>query len=726
MSINFFGFFEIEACAIVAFMETNKILHRSILVGIFALLLIPFLVFNSMFFPFITGKNFVFRIIVEIIFCLWIILISRDKSFLPKRSTLFYAFTAFIVAITLADFLGVDPYRSFWSDFERMEGLIAHLHFFALFLVAGSVFNTKKLWTYFFNSALVVSVVMAFYGIFQLAGVFEIHQGSSRIDGPIGNSAYLAIYMLFHVFLALFLLLRSRERRMQIVYGGVALLNTIIVYYTATRGSILGLIGGLFLTAILIAIFEKERPILKKVSTGVIVAIVAVIVLFFALRNQPFVRNSLVLNRFATISWTEQTTESRFLIWKMAYQGWKERPLFGWGQDNFILVFQKYYDPKMWNQEPWFDRTHNVVLDWLIAGGAFGFLTYISLFVASLFCIWKKKTILSLADKAVLTGLLAAYFCHNLFVFDNLTSYLLFVFVLAYFHFLSLQGSENADEIQTKFGEGLSPNVQSILIPITIIALPILVYFANVPQILANTSLIRAISYENADISKSLDAFKESISYNTFGKPETRTQLLESSSAVAASNSPTPLKQSYLSFIKSEMETQIQEEPLDARYPYFLGQFLDHFGLPALAQKNFMKALSLSPKKQDIVIALAVSLYNAGEKDKAFLTMKQAFDLDPDNETARLIYATLAIYSSKDDIVKDLILNKYHTYLVPDDRIMTAYIKTGQLKKYVALDTAFLTGQMKAGSLSQDELQAINTAHQEFQKKMDAYSKSNQ
>ena len=42
--------------------------------GIFLIPAVVLIISNSLFFPFITGKNFTFRIIVEIIFAAWIIL----------------------------------------------------------------------------------------------------------------------------------------------------------------------------------------------------------------------------------------------------------------------------------------------------------------------------------------------------------------------------------------------------------------------------------------------------------------------------------------------------------------------------------------------------------------------------------------------------------------------------------------------------------------------------
>lgn len=70
------------------------------------LAIIPFLAFyvsgfgfgaewNSMLFPYITGKNFAFRILVEIAAAAWIMLMILDKNFRPKNQPCF-GFMAFL------------------------------------------------------------------------------------------------------------------------------------------------------------------------------------------------------------------------------------------------------------------------------------------------------------------------------------------------------------------------------------------------------------------------------------------------------------------------------------------------------------------------------------------------------------------------------------------------------------------------------------------------------
>ncbi|MEK7120568.1 MAG: O-antigen ligase family protein [Patescibacteria group bacterium] len=340
-------------------MKLNDVLKYSIWTGIFVIPFIPFVVAGSMFFPFITGKTFLFRIIVEVIFFFWILLAIRDKEYRPRFSWLLASFTAFTVVMALATFTSQNPFKSFWSNFERMEGYITILHLFAYFLVVGSVLKTQKIWGTFLNTSIGASLIMVVYVIFQLAGYVKINQGGVRTDGTLGNSAYLAVYMLVHIFLTAFMLVKiKRNVWLKYSYGLVIILQIFALYHTATRGAMLGLIVGVFVTGLLIAIFERENKLAQRIAFGTVAISVILVVGFMFARNASFIKNSPVLSRFSSISLTETTTKSRFMVWSMAWQGFKERPVLGWGQESFNYVFNKYYNPQMYGQEQWFDRSH--------------------------------------------------------------------------------------------------------------------------------------------------------------------------------------------------------------------------------------------------------------------------------------------------------------------------------------------------------------------------------
>src|SRR5205085_82544 len=82
--------------------------------------------------------------------------------------------------------------------------------------------------------------------------------------------------------------------------------------------------------------------------------------------------------------------------------------ILGWGQENYAIVFDKYYDPRMYGQEPWFDRVHNIIFDWLVAGGFPGLILYLLIFAALLRVLWKAD-VFTLSERSILTGLLVGY-----------------------------------------------------------------------------------------------------------------------------------------------------------------------------------------------------------------------------------------------------------------------------------------------------------------------------
>jgi O-antigen ligase len=664
-------------------MTLNNILKYVIYVGLFAILFIPLFVSGTLFFPFVSGKNFLFRIIVEIIFVAWAILATQDIKYRPKKSGILWAFIAFIGIIAVADLFGENPYRSFWSNFERMEGLITHLHLFVYFFVMSSVFLREKLWERFFQTSLGVSVIIGGYGLLQLAGKLSIHQGGTRLDASFGNATYLAVYALFHIFIGLFLLYRhSRNMFAWFIYGFIIILNTFILYHTATRGAILGLIGGTLLTALLISILEKNNKTIKRLSVGVIIAVVLLVSGFMLAKDTSFVRSSQVLNRFSSISLTETTTKSRFMVWGMAIEGAKEHPILGWGQENFNILFNKYYNPSMYGQEPFFDRAHNVFLDWLTAGGVLGLTAYLSLFFFALFYIWRRQNGMSVVEKSILTGLLGGYFFHNLFVFDNLTSYILFFSILGYVHVRYIL---NIDEDEESGNELQNTSVDAhkmkwyIISSVAIILSVFTMYFSNIKGVLAGKTLIQAMSKQSEKgVSENLRLFKKTLGYNTFLNQEAREQLVSITGKISSTQKiPQKDKSEFIKLSNTEIINQIKKAPNDARYELLAGVFLNSLGSYSEAIPHLKRAVELSPGKQAIYFELGNSYINKGEVEKAFKNAEYAYNLEKTNNEALNVYAVTALYAKKVKLAKELILSKYGTLLVDDNRFLNAYAKTG-------------------------------------------------
>jgi len=65
---------------------TKQIARWVALSALFLIPITPLLVANSFFFPFITGKAFYFRILVEIGVAAWVLLALLDKQYRPRFS----------------------------------------------------------------------------------------------------------------------------------------------------------------------------------------------------------------------------------------------------------------------------------------------------------------------------------------------------------------------------------------------------------------------------------------------------------------------------------------------------------------------------------------------------------------------------------------------------------------------------------------------------------------
>ncbi len=644
--------------------KTIQYIGYALKAGLFILPALSLIVPGDLFFPFITGKNFFFRIAVEILLFGWVFAACFDKNYRPRKSPVLIALAATLFFLALATIFGANPYRSFWSNFERMEGLITHIHLFLYFLIIASVFRKARDWKWLFIAMLGVSLIVTIYGFLQFFHVLAIHQGDIRLDATFGNATYLAIFLIFHLFLIglLFTKIKNIYARSGLII--LFALETAVIFFTATRGAILGLIGGAVIFSLLTLLHKNKK--LRYAGLGVFLSLAALVSLFFAFRNSSFIQNNFVLSRFAGISFSERTVESRFTIWKMSLQGFLERPLLGWGPDNYNLVFNKYYQPELWPQEPWFDRSHNIIFDWLISAGIMGFLAYWSIFGAAIYIILKgyRKKYFTLAEMGLFFGLLSAYIFHNLFVFDNLTSYFMFFTILGYLHFRHLETGTRIGEEKEELKTGKEGNREIglaayLLITLTFIFVVFSLYFANIKPILANKQLIATLGegrVKGADVNFMLQEFNKVFSYNTFANNESAEQMSSYADQVIGSSSISSQdKMEVVAKTVERLKRQIASGPNDARTYLFLTALYNKSGQYDVALQTAMRALELSPKKQQIHFIIADIYLATGQNEKAFEILQKAHDLDPSYPEAVKNFIIAAALNKKQDLTEKLL-----------------------------------------------------------------------
>ena len=663
-------------------MTLNKTLKWIAVGGVFSLFLVPFLVPGNLFFPFITGKGFFFRCVVEIAFAAWLLLALRDPAYRPRKSPMLWALVAFAAIIGLADIFGVNPWKSFWSNFERMEGYISILHLCMYFVVASSVLAAEKAWTRFLETSLWTSLAVSIYGIFQLSGRIPINQGGVRVDATFGNATYLAIFLVFNIFFALILIAKDRIVWKKVAYSLIAVLHLVILYHTATRGAILGLIGGLLISGLLIALFDRGEKRLRVVAGSIVAAAVLLVLGFIGVRHASFVTSSPVLSRFASISWNETKTQARAYIWPMAIHGWKEKPVLGWGKENFNYIFNKNYDPRMYAQEQWFDHTHNTILDWLVAGGILGLLAYLSLFGAAGYLIWRGQNGMAFTEKALLTGLGAAYFFHNLFVFDNIVSYILFFSLMAYVHWRSTR----LEKPVAAKADALDDSDLRLVGPLVCVILVFCLYFLNWRGYASNAALIDALrltAQGSSQAPAAVAAFKRALSYDTLGRPEIVERIVEASRTINTAEVPFDARNQFETLAKGAVDAQLERFPGDARYEAFAGSFYTTYRDAAKAEEHYLKAVALSPRKQSLLFQLGSFYISAQKYDTAVEVFKRAYDLDHSYADAASYYALALIYAGREAESKAF-LDSIGASL-SSDQLLQAYAGLGAWDKAIRL-----------------------------------------
>lgn len=652
----------------------------------------PFIVLvvtDSLFFPYVTGKSFAFRIVIEVMFGAWILLALLNAQYRPRWTPLLISLVGFVGVVGLANVLGENFYKSFWSDFERMEGYITILHLLAYFVVAGTVMARENLWLWFWRISLGVAIFVSLHTMYQ-----SFTSDTVRLFSTLGNPIYLAVYALFHIFIALLLSVREEVIR----YERVAYLLSLpllfwAVYLTSARGATLGIIGGLLLAALGIAVAKRRNKLVFRTALALGASLVIFVGGFWLAKDQPFVRENPLLQRFASISLTDQSIFSRTVIWSIAWEGVKEKPILGWGQENFNLVFAKYYDPRMYAQEEWFDRTHNIVFDWLIAAGVLGLLAYISIFLALLWVIYKTQKF-TVVQKWLLVGFLAAYSFNNLTVFDTIISYILFFSLVAWIYTSATDvgsGREYSGALIKTVPEKM---LLFIGVPVVSVLVVAVIWSANVPSMQVARGLIKALtdaSYAYSLVKdsekaraktleyahSSFETFKDIEAKDTLGKQVVREQWATIASRFSRVDwLSAEEKKAWYAASSAGLEAQEAKLPNDPRFPYFLSTLYGNYGREDLAWDALMRANEITPSKQTILLQLGARAINANNFELAEVFARKTFELEPTYDNARILYAFVLIRIGREEEGRELILEE--PSVAADSRILAAYVQRGE------------------------------------------------
>lgn len=378
----------------------NSIIRRIILVSVF---LLPFIVFPRGFFASVFPKYLFITFVTLLTGSLFLIgkLYKNNKDEnVPKNITLLI-FGFYVLAILISCLNGVVPSLSFWSTFDHEIGALFIVILFALFLVTSSVFKKIEDWYKLFTVFVASGIIFTLGSFMSAAGVKFSKFLDITIQGgfTIGNSSWTGIYMAFVFFISLGLAFSSTKKSHKI-FGIIGMITsffdpTLTGFIMQAPGAQFGPIGwaqtasysmwfgiGVF---VLYLIFRRIKLIKwRKVFITSLLSVFVIGLISVSIVGLAPARNLIA----------QKAGPNRLVFWNIAIEGWKEKPLLGWGSDSYQFVYGKYFDPIVltpgYAPEYWVDRAHNYYFDTLVANGLVGLVSLLSLYGIMLFGLLRK------------------------------------------------------------------------------------------------------------------------------------------------------------------------------------------------------------------------------------------------------------------------------------------------------------------------------------------------
>ncbi len=608
----------------------------------------PFVVLPTSFiFPFIVPKTIFFRTVVEVMLGAYLILLYINfEEYRPRFRPVALAITFFMVSFGLSTFAGVDAYHSFWDNHERMLGFFTILHYGIYAGILTSVLKDWNAWRRTLNVFLGMGMVVMMAAFIQvLKPDFLLNQNNARVMGTLGNPIYLGGYGLFLAFVAALLFLKDTRVGAKAVYSIAAVMGLLAMFFSGTRGSVLGLAVAIVAAGFMYLAAYWKNVRVRNVLLAIAVGCAIIFGVLYAFRTTPAIANLPAVGRALNTSWEDIKASPRYIAWTIAMQSFKERPVFGWGPNNYFYAFNKYYDPKSLSfgyGETWFDNAHNIIVNTLSVQGIVGLVSYVGLFGAATVMAYRayRQGLIDQHVAIIGVAFLVAHLAQNITVFENPTSYLYFMAWLAFLNSVTMRKAvvETPDR-------PLSPAVLVGAALFSVISVTIF----NVRPASANRgtlAILRSMQQASPEGGPNNPGYFPFENIRTlFKTPSPHIDDIRSDIARSAAGALPLINQQAgkeknieaYNLMVDELKKNIELHPLDIRNHFLLAQLhqiqaniMQDAKYMTEAENVMKEALALSPRRQQLMFAIAAVQAQTGKVDEAVKLLEQALKENPE------------------------------------------------------------------------------------------------
>ena len=420
--------------------DPERLLLPPIRLGIALVLLTPLVTAPWTLYPFAVGKALWARVLIAVVFALWAVLALVRPRWRPPPSALLALLGAGLAAAVLSAWLGVSPQQSFWSTYERMQGIVNAAHWAAFAVVVASVARTREDWMRLLNVNLAVGLIVSVLAIVRSLAPetpLPMPRGEGywpRIGASAGVPMLLGAYLQAIALLAIGFLVRSccapvrpepaaapgaaraarrggtRRRRKaparpasrgrmgdgwfrRLFWAAAAACALAGVSLTGSLGALAGLGAGLGAACLLYAWFGRARRArrLGLAGLGSLGACALALALVVALSGggapapsaEPGARPALgggnvMVQRATSAEWIGFTAGNRLRNWKSGLAGFAGRPLTGWGPENYYVASARHISAPQGRAKVR-DHAHNLALEEAVGKGMVGLAAWLAL-----------------------------------------------------------------------------------------------------------------------------------------------------------------------------------------------------------------------------------------------------------------------------------------------------------------------------------------------------------
>lgn len=630
---------------------------------LYAAALIPLIIAqNSAIFPFVFPKVIYFEIVAGLalvgMMALWVL----RPAFRPRRGLFVAALGAYAVYLFIASIQGFDPARSFWSNHERMTGVVFIWHAMVFGLIVASYYQAKiERLKYFLWYLCGVSMVVSMTGIIQAFDSDFLLAMSDRMAGTLGNPIYLGGFTAWFVVLSAYFLWVERKSAWRWFFAVGVVLNAAGLYVSSTRGAVISIIAAV---AVALAWYAPRmwRGPHRRTFLLAVGGIIAILLLSFILVRTGVIDDKSKFARLFGARGFTTTLSTRFIAWKIAYDGFREKPFMGWGPENYFYVFNKHYNPKsllFGSYETWFDHAHNTPLDILVTQGAAGLALYLALYVV----VWwhaVRTRHPHAADEllsVILVLMFVMHFVQNLFVFDHPVSY-------AYFYlFFGVLVARQWGSVPRDVAAPVQPYTSY---PAVLAAgqgmLLLLVVYITIPSLRMNNLDFQAqiLARSGGDLRVTQQLFQQA---REIGGPHLPDILLDIGRVTQQVVYPENIKQRLVFY---QYGIGAVDELINKYEPHnLLAVLLQAQNLTTAVQAGnrdaavradalFKRAVQLSPKRQQTLYSWGRLKFLLGKNEEGMKLIQQAIDAEPNISLSHWYMALFATHVDPKRAIEEL------------------------------------------------------------------------